>query len=117
VVVSFFEHYGNLSRFAYGPDTSRTLKSTASATSHYFGGSELLVDATNPAGLLISSLHADVTRVGTATDYQVKDHLNSNRLTIRHSPNTLKTHNYSPAGQPLTSNSSTIAGGPGGGLR
>jgi hypothetical protein len=75
----------------------------------------LLVDAANPAGLLISSLHADVTRKGLATDYNVKDHLNSNRLTIRHSPATLKTHNYSPAGQPLTSNSSTIAGGPGGG--
>jgi RHS repeat-associated protein len=75
----------------------------------------LLVDQANPADLLISSLHPDVTREGTATDYQVKDHLNSNRLTSRHSPATFETHNYSPAGQPLTNNGSTIAGGEGGG--
>jgi RHS repeat-associated protein len=52
-----------------------------------------------------------VKREGALTDYLIKDHLSSNRLTLRHGPAGTSTHAYGPYGQPLTSNGSVLAGG------
>jgi RHS repeat-associated protein len=55
-----------------------------------------------------------VRREGGATDYQVKDHLASNRLTIRHmSGSSVLPHDYAPYGQPLANATSLIAPGKG----
>jgi hypothetical protein len=71
------------------------------------------VDLASPTGLLATTLHADVRREGLATDYLLKDHLASNRLTLRHGPASIQRHDYGPFGQPLTSNGSVIATGKG----
>jgi RHS repeat-associated protein len=71
------------------------------------------VDLASPQGLLSTTLHADVRREGLATDYLLKDHLASNRLTLRHGPASIQRHDYGPFGQPLTSNGSTLATGKG----
>jgi hypothetical protein len=110
---------GLATAFAYGPDGERWSKTSVAGLTHYLGpgtgnDAELLFDLANPAGQLTSHLHADVKREGSATDYQIKDHLASNRLTIRHGL-TLNRHDYGPYGTPLTSNGSTIPGGPMGG--
>ncbi len=64
----------------------RTKKETlgASLTSSWYMGNdaELLVDATNPSGLLTCYPHPDVKREGAATDILIKDHLNSNRFAL-----------------------------------
>jgi RHS repeat-associated protein len=100
------------SSFAYGADGERLSKSWNGNAVHFLGNdSELLVNAGNPSGLLSSYLHPDVKREGSLTDYLVKDHLSSNRLTLRHGPSSTSTHAYSPYGNPLTSNGSVIAGG------
>jgi RHS repeat-associated protein len=52
-----------------------------------------------------------VKREGAFTDYLIKDHLSSNRLTLRHGPAGTSTHAYGPYGQPVTSNGSVLAGG------
>jgi RHS repeat-associated protein len=52
-----------------------------------------------------------VKREGALTDYLIKDHLSSNRLTLRHGPASTSTHAYGPYGQHLTSNGSLLAGG------
>jgi RHS repeat-associated protein len=108
---------GLASSFAYGSDSERVSKSWNGNVTHYLGNdSELLVNAANPSGLLSSYLHPDVKREGALTDYLVKDHLSSNRLTLRHGPSSTSAHAYGPYGQPLTSNGSTIAGGSNGAI-
>lgn len=62
---------------------------------------ELLVDALNPSGLLTSTPHPDVKREGSATDFLIKDHLASNRLVLRHAPQTLTRADTGPFGQPI----------------
>ncbi|WP_421694490.1 hypothetical protein [Aestuariivirga sp.] len=49
-------------------------------------------------------------REGTATDFLLKDHLASNRLSIRMGGATTKA-DYAPYGQPLTTNGSSILTG------
>jgi RHS repeat-associated protein len=72
---------------------------------------DLLVNTTNPTGLMSVALHPDVKREGGATDFMIKDHLNSNRLTLRHGGTTSFLHAYSPYGQPSTTNGNILAGG------
>jgi RHS repeat-associated protein len=104
---------GISARSAYGADSERVSKSWNGITTHYLGNdAELLVDSANPQGLLTSYLHPDVKREGALTDFMVKDHLSTNRLTLRHGPAATNTHAYGPYGQPLTSNGSTIAHNP-----
>jgi RHS repeat-associated protein len=104
---------GTAARFAYGPDGSRALKAFGSITRHFFSGDELTVDHASSQGLLATTLHADIRREGLATDYLLKDHLASNRLTLRHGPASTQRHDYGPFGQPLTSNGSVVATGKG----
>jgi RHS repeat-associated protein len=107
---------GQYASFAYGPDGERASKTIyGGATTHFFGNdSELRFDAQNLGGLLAGTIHADVRREGGATDYQVKDHLASNRLTIRHtSGSSVLPHDYGPYGQPLANATSIIAQGKG----
>jgi YD repeat-containing protein len=91
---------GAVTSFAYGPDGSRALKVFGATTRHFFSGDELTVDLATPAGLLTANLHADIRREGLATDYLLKDHLASNRLTLRHGPALTQRHDY---GKPATS--------------
>jgi RHS repeat-associated protein len=87
---------GNATVMAYGPDTERTSKTYNNVTTYYLGGDTELSSAT---GLVTSYLHADVRREGQLTDFLVKDHLASNRVSIRfgQSPTHLA---YGPYGQP-----------------
>jgi RHS repeat-associated protein len=71
---------------------------------------DLLVNTANPTGLMSVALHPDVKREGGSTDFVIKDHLNANRLTLRHG-STTSLHAYSPYGQPSTSNGNILAGG------
>jgi RHS repeat-associated protein len=118
---------GQYASFAYGPGhvwwrsrgaraherSSKTIY--GGAITHFLGNdSELRIDQQNLGGLLASTIHADVRREGGATDYQVKDHLASNRLTIRHlSGSSVLPHDYAPYGQPLANATSIIAQGKG----
>ncbi len=80
------------------------MKRTGATTTWYMGtDAEITVDAANPAGLFTSYLHPDVKRVGSVTEYLVKDHLASNRLAVAHGPTTPKRLDHGPYGQPLTS--------------
>jgi RHS repeat-associated protein len=95
----------------YGPDGERNLKLWNNNTSFFISNdADLLVNTANPTGLMSVSLHPDVKREGGATDFMIKDHLNSNRLTLRHG-GTTSLHAYSPYGQPSTSNCNILAGG------
>jgi RHS repeat-associated protein len=96
----------------YGPDGERNLKLWNNNTSFFISNdADLLVNTANPAGLMSVALHPDVKREGGATDFVIKDHLNSNRLTLRHGGTTPSLHAYSPYGQPSTSNGNSLAGG------
>jgi RHS repeat-associated protein len=87
---------GNVTSMAYGPDGERVSKSGNGVTTHYFGGDAELSSATN---LATSYLHPDVRREGAATDILIKDHLASNRVTLRFGgATTLQA--YSPYGSP-----------------
>jgi RHS repeat-associated protein len=103
----------NVTRFAYGPDGSRSLKVFGTSTRHFFGGEELLVDTVYPAGQLSSYITGSIRREGAATDFMLKDHKASNRLTLRFDPASTTRHDYSAFGQPLTSNSSVVINGRG----
>ena len=80
---------------------------------HFFGGEELLVDTVNPTGLLSSYINSSIRREGAATDFLLKDHKASNRLTLRFGPASTTRHDYSAFGQPITSNSSIVINGKG----
>jgi RHS repeat-associated protein len=95
----------------YGPDGERNLKLWNNNTSFFISNdADLLVNTANPTGLMSVALHPDVKREGGATDFMIKDHLNSNRLTLRHG-GTTSLHAHSPYGQPSTSNGNILAGG------
>jgi RHS repeat-associated protein len=81
---------------AYGPDGERVLKSGNGVTTQYFGGDAEFSSAT---GLVTSYLHPDVRREGAATDILIKDHLASNRVTLRFGGATTP-QAYSPYGSP-----------------
>ena len=102
---------GNVTSMAYGPDGERSSKSFGANQYLYMGSdSELLINGANPAGLLTNFLHPDVKREGSATDFMLKDHLASNRVTMRVGGLTSRM-DYSPYGQPLTSNGAQIPNG------
>ncbi|WP_421694498.1 hypothetical protein [Aestuariivirga sp.] len=68
----------------YGPDSERTAKSFLGQTRYFLGAdADVAFDAATPQGLLTSYLYPDVKREGIATDFLLKDHLASNRLSIR----------------------------------
>jgi RHS repeat-associated protein len=81
-----------------GADGERTRKSHLGADTYYFGNDAELAFQT---GVLTSYLHPDIRRVGTATDYLIKDHLASNRRVIRHSPASTSRFDYGPYGKPI----------------
>ena len=83
------------------------------ASRSYFGGADLLVDPSNPTGLLSSYVSGSVKREGTATDFLMQDGKGSNRMTLRFGPASTTRHDYGPYGQPLTSNSSQVINGKG----
>jgi RHS repeat-associated protein len=87
---------GNVTSMAYGPDGERVSKSGNGVTTQYFGGDAELSSATN---LATSYLHPDVRREGAATDILIKDHLASNRVTLRFG-GAATPQNYSPYGSP-----------------
>ncbi len=92
---------GVVTTFAYGPDGERVSKTFGSAKTLYIGNdAEISYTSANPSGELTSYLHPDVRRVGSATDYMIKDHLASNRLVIRHSTGSVTHHAYGPYGEP-----------------
>jgi RHS repeat-associated protein len=69
---------------------------------------ELLVNGTYTTGLMTSYLHPDVKREGTQTDFLIKDHLASNRITTRMGSIPTTRLDYGPYGQPLGSNGATL---------
>jgi RHS repeat-associated protein len=87
---------GSTTSMAYGPDGERVSKLQGSVTTHYFGGDAEFSSATN---LATSYLHPDVRREGAATDILIKDHLASNRVTLRFGGITTP-QAYSPYGSP-----------------
>jgi RHS repeat-associated protein len=89
---------GITTRFAYGADGERTSKLWSGITTRYLGQDGDIRD-----GVLTSYLHPDVKREGLATDFLVKDHLNSNRLSLRFGGTTTALA-YGPYGQPKTPN-------------
>jgi RHS repeat-associated protein len=100
-------------RFTYGPDGSRASKVLGSTTRHFFGGEELLVNTANPSGLLTSFLGGGIAREGLATDYSIRDHKGSNRLTLRHGPATTSIHDYGPYGLPVPADGTVTINGKG----
>jgi RHS repeat-associated protein len=85
---------GIITRLAYGADGERTAKLGSGITTRYLGQDAELRD-----GVLTSYLHPDVKREGLATDFLVKNHLNSNRLSIRFGGASTPLA-YGPTGQP-----------------
>ncbi len=104
---------GNVTSFTYAADGERAGKSFLGNTYAYLGtDADILVNTVNPSGLLTSHLHLDVKREGAITSWSLKDHLASNRvMTFMAGGPTTSRHDYSPYGQPLTSNGSTILQG------
>ncbi len=91
---------GLATTMSYGPDGERASKSFNGATTHYLGNdTEIRFDAATPLGLITSYLHPDVRREGALTDFLIKDHLNTNRLTIRYSLLPIR-FDFSPYGRP-----------------
>jgi RHS repeat-associated protein len=97
---------GNATVMAYGPDSERTSKTYGGTTTHYLGNDTEVRFAPAQSPVITSYLHPDVRREGNATDFMVKDHLASNRVTLRHGGST-DTHAYTAYGNPRD-----IQGGP-----
>jgi RHS repeat-associated protein len=94
---------GTVASFSYGPDGARISKNLGSSTTQYFAGEELLVDATNPSGLLSSYLAATIKRSGLVTSWTHQDHQGSNRVGTFMSGGAATTQNdYVAYGQPAT---------------
>jgi|GEM_PF-703332 len=67
--------------FAYGADGERVSKVSGSSSVFYMSGeAELTVDGVNTSGALTAYPHPDIKRDGTATTFDHKDHLASNRV-------------------------------------
>jgi RHS repeat-associated protein len=95
--------WGSVASFSYGPDGARISKNLGSSTTRYFAGEELLVDATNPSGLLSSYLAATIKRSGLVTSWTYQDHQGSNRVGTFMSGGAATTQNdYVAYGQPAT---------------
>ncbi len=104
---------GNVTTMAYGPDGERASKAFLGNSYAYLGtDADILVNTANPSGLLTSHLHADVKREGAITSWSLKDHLATVRAVSYMSGGPANTyHSYSPYGQPLATNGSTILNG------
>jgi RHS repeat-associated protein len=93
-------------RFDYGPDGERVSKALGAAQPTYFIGNDTEID---PFGVVTTNLHPDVRRVGTTTEYMIKDHLATNRMIYRQGatsgPNR---HDYGPYGLPLSGNGAVL---------
>jgi RHS repeat-associated protein len=95
--------WGTVASFSYGPDGARISKNLGSSTTQYFAGEELLVDATNPSGLLSSYLAATIKRSGLVTSWTHQDHQGSNRVGTFMPGGAVTTQNdYVAYGQPAT---------------
>jgi RHS repeat-associated protein len=99
---------GNVTVMAYGPDGERASKSFGGVTTHYLGGDTDVRIVPNQTPLITSYLHPDIRREGALTDILIKDHLASNRATLRFGSALPGKHSYSPYGNPLTTNGSSI---------
>jgi hypothetical protein len=86
---------GIATSFAYGPDGERVSKTGNSATTWYLGNDSEYTPVTG----VTSYLHPDVRREGSATDFLLKDHLSSNRVTLRMGGLTTP-QSYGPYGNP-----------------
>jgi RHS repeat-associated protein len=80
--------------FAYGADGERTAKLSSTDVIRYLGQ-----DTEISLAEMTSYLHPDVKREGTFTDFLVKDHLSSNRLSLRFGGTTALPA-YGPYGYP-----------------
>jgi RHS repeat-associated protein len=59
--------------------------------------------------VVTTNLHPDVRRVGTTTEYMIKDHLASNRMIFRQGATTgPNRHDYGPYGLPLSGNGAVL---------
>jgi RHS repeat-associated protein len=87
---------GVAATMAYGPDGERTSKSYLGTTTSFLGNE---AEYNSGTGLFTSYLHPDVRREGSATDFLIKDHLNSNRVTLRMGGLTTP-QSYGPYGNP-----------------
>jgi RHS repeat-associated protein len=93
-------------RFDYGPDGERVSKRLGAAQPTYFIGNDTEID---PFGVVTTNLHPDVRRVGTTTEYMIKDHLASNRMIYRQGATTgPNRHDYGPYGLPLSGNGAVL---------
>jgi RHS repeat-associated protein len=98
----------NTTYMVYGADGERVSKKFGTATHYYLGGAgEYLFNLTYTTGMLTSYIHPDVKREGTNIDILMKDHLNSNRVTIRYSLLTTR-QDYGPYGQPVSYAGATL---------
>jgi RHS repeat-associated protein len=93
-------------RFDYGPDGERVSKALGAAQPTYFIGNDTEID---PFGVVTTNLHPDVRRVGTTTEYMIKDHLATNRMIYRQGATTgPNRHDYGPYGLPLSGNGAVL---------
>jgi RHS repeat-associated protein len=98
---------------AYGPDGERAAKfyGGVNADKYFYLGNEaeIFVNNSSPTGTLTSYIHPDIKREGplvysasgTAVDILLKDHLASNRLSIRFGTGAVTRMDYGPYGMPL----------------
>jgi RHS repeat-associated protein len=93
-------------RFDYGPDGERVSKALGAAQPTFFIGNDTEID---PFGVVTTNLHPDVRRVGTTTEYMIKDHLATNRMIYRQGATTgPNRHDYGPYGLPLSGNGAVL---------
>jgi RHS repeat-associated protein len=84
----------------------RVSKALGAAQPTYFIGNETEID---PFGVVTTNLHPDVRRVGTTTEYMIKDHLATNRMIYRQGATTgPNRHDYGPYGLPLSGNGAVL---------
>jgi RHS repeat-associated protein len=84
----------------------RVSKALGAAQPTFFIGNETEID---PFGVVTTNLHPDVRRVGTTTEYMIKDHLASNRMIYRQGATTgPNRHDYGPYGLPLSGNGAVL---------
>jgi RHS repeat-associated protein len=72
----------------------------------FFIGNDTEID---PFGVVTTNLRPDVRRVGTTTEYMIKDHLATNRMIYRQGATTgSNRHDYGPYGLPLSGNGAVV---------
>jgi RHS repeat-associated protein len=105
---------GSTTSFEYGTDGERIKKQNGSSTTWYIGNDgDLKVDTANPTGLMTSYISSEVRRVGSATEFMLKDSLGSIRYENRYGGGSSSWRDYGPYGMPSNDNGLTIANGRG----